>query len=171
MRNAVLISFFVASLIAISCNKDRDLYEINPVTALPSGVYEEDGSIFGGKKKLKTSDQYIGVLYSNVFKRGITVPELIEARDAIYSVGDQQLAYEILVANYLQRPDTELPTDEFVQNYPDSFLTEVYNTYFVREISEVERTFLVNYIKQNKPEVGAKEVIAAVALSNEFKIY
>lgn len=172
MRLALLVLSLTILSFSISCKKkDSNLYEINGITAVPHGAYEGVDGIEGGKKKLKTIDQYVGVLYSNIFKRGITVNELNEARDAIYSVGDQQLAYEILVVNYLLRPDANLPSNEFVHAYPDSFLTQVYNDYFVRDISEVERTYLKNYILNNSQEVGAKEVIAAVALSNEFRIY
>lgn len=172
MKKHFIIFAAFLMLVLIACKKEDDkTYGINTYTAVPHGAYSGDDGIEAGKVKLKTTDQFIGVLYSNIFKKGITVSELNEARDAVYSVGDKQLAYEILVVNYLLRPEAKIPTDEFMRAYPDSFLTEVYNTYLVRDISEVERTYLVNYINDNAQEVGALEVIAAVALTNEFRIY
>ncbi len=179
--NIIFSTFFLSLLVIVACKKDEDtLYQINPVTVYPQGtLYSNEGDfdtdnltgVYSGKGKLKTHEQYIAVLYSNIFRRGITVNELNDARDALYSLGDKQLGYEILVVNYLERPDAIIPSDDFMRQYPDSFLTEVYNRYFVREISEAERTWMRNYIEDNRDEVGVEEVIAAVALSNEFKIY
>ena len=164
------VSFFILiSLLAatVGCKKDDDslssdvVYQLDEFRADPSGA---------GKLKQKTEEQYVAVLYANLFQKAISVSELAQITDAIYSVGDKQLAYEMVVSNFLNRPGVLIPDDQEMRSRVDSFLTETYERFFVRDISEAERLYLHQYLDQN-PEVTVEMVYAAFALSNEYQFY
>ena len=52
----------------------------------------------------------------------------------------------------------------------DGFLKETYKRFFVRDISEAERTWFKNYIQDN-PNVTPELVYFAFTLSNEYLFY
>ena len=52
----------------------------------------------------------------------------------------------------------------------DLFLEETYKRFFVRDITEAEREFFLNYLNAN-PNVSSEMVYMSFALSNEYQFY
>jgi len=123
-----------------------------------------------GKSKEKTESQYVAILYTNLFQKAISVNLLVDYTEAIMSVGDKELAHEILVSSFMNVPSVIVPTNEFMRANINQFLDETYERFYVRPVSEAERTYLTNYIKGN-PDVTAEHIYVSFALSNEYLFY
>ncbi len=160
----LFILLLVASFAASGCKKKEeftDIYELDGLSAVPNST---------GKIKLKTDEQYVSILYANLYQKGITTRLLSETTDAIYSVGDKQIAHESIVAKFMADPLIKIPTNQAMRADLDKFLEETYKRFFVRNISEAERAWFKNYITVT-PEVTVEFVYTAFAISTEYQYY
>lgn len=155
-----LVGVFLVLL--LGCAKDpQQIYEINEQTILP---------VNSEKNKPKTSSQYISILHTNLFQRAISPNRMLEAQKAIESIGDKQVAYDILVSKYMNDAQVVLPTQEEMTADPDQFIIDTYKRFFIREPTEAERTWMRNFI-QSRPNVTPELVYFAFATSNEHFHY
>ena len=153
---------YLLSLILIisSCRKE-DVYELNEVHA---------SSYNANKNKLKSVSQYISIVYANLFQKALSSNELVEITRCIESIGDKQVAHEIVLSNFMNEPDVIIPSDSLMRADLDLFLEETYMRFFVRDITEAEREFFLNYLNAN-PNVSSEMVYLSFALSNEYQFY
>lgn len=152
----------VVALLATGCtNNNGYIYEVESVDVLGPGVE---------KGKEKTIDQYLAILHANLFQRAISPDEMVEIRRLIESIGDKELALEIVISNFMNRDDVVLPDDVFMREDIPAFIEETYNRFFVRPPTEAEKTFLTNMI-QNNPDFSAEMVYFSFALSEEYRFY
>ena len=56
---------FVILFFSFSCKNKEKVYELNTITAHPANA---------GKDKLKTNEQYISILYANLFQTALVAP-------------------------------------------------------------------------------------------------
>ena len=149
-------------LIALnSCQKDiYEIYEINGVEVLPVNAH---------KNKAKTDAQYISILYTNFFQVPIGPNKLLEALNAIRSIGDKQIAYDMIVSKYLnQSPD--LPSKADMDADPEGFIRDTYSRFLTRQPTEAELAWMLNFLKSN-PSLTPDLVYVAFATSNEHYYY
>ncbi|MEZ4688367.1 MAG: hypothetical protein R3B47_20595 [Bacteroidia bacterium] len=152
----ILISLFFACT-----NNNGYVYDVNTVDVLGPGVE---------KGKEKTIDQFLSILHANLFQKAISPDEMVEIRRLIESIGDKELALEIVISNFMNRPDVVLPTDEYMRENIPAFIEETYERFFVRPPTEAEKTFIVNMI-ENDPNFSAEMVYFSFALSEEYRFY
>jgi len=160
IRKWSTLLLIACSLSIVSCKRDKQ-YELVPEQIAPASA---------GKLKLKTDEQYISILYANLFQKAISIAKLSEISDAVYSVGDKQLAHELVVSNFFNNSEIKIPKDGEMRADIDAFLAEAYKRFYVRNITEAEKTYLHNYI-QNNPDVTVEFIYASLALSNEYQYY
>ena len=141
--------------------KDNNEYGVNTVTLYPSSA---------DKNKLKSDEQYVSILYANLFQKALSASDVLVVSNCIKSIGDKQLAREVLISNFLNEPDVILPTDNEMMADPEKFVVEAYERFLVRKPTEAEKTYFVNYIQAN-PDVEAEMVYFAFAMSNEYLYY
>lgn len=157
-------SIYILSILVLigfsSCEKDKE-YQVNEETILPPNA---------NKTKLKSDQQYIAILYANLFQTALSSDNLFEASECIQSIGDKTLAHEVLISNYMNKPDVILPTNEEMRANLDLFITETYNRFLVRNPTEAERQYFKNYINTH-PNVRPELVYFSFALSNEYQYY
>ena len=157
-------SIYILSILVLigfsSCEKDKE-YQVNEETILPPNA---------NKTKLKSDQQYIAILYANLFQTALSSDNLFEASECIQSIGDKTLAHEVLISNYMNKPDVILPTNEEMRANLDVFITETYNRFLVRNPTEAERQYFKNYINTH-PNVRPELVYFSFALSNEYQYY
>lgn len=150
------------SAILSSCRKDQDLvFELNPVELYSSAAE---------KTKLKSTEQFISILYTNLFQQAISSEQVFELNQCLESIGDKELAREVLISNFFNHPGVILPTAEDMLAAPDAFIEETYKRFLVRLPSEAERVWMKNFILGNSlmtPEL----VYYSFALSNEYLYY
>ncbi len=154
-----IAAFVVLSLTA--CQKDvYEVYEINTVDVLPVNAQ---------KNKAKTDAQYISILYTNFFQLPIGPNKLLDALDAIRSIGDKQIAYDIIVSKYLNQ-SPQLPSKEEMFDDPEMFIYNTYRRFFTRQPTEAELAWMLNYIKSN-PSLTPDILYISFATSNEHYYY
>lgn len=121
-------------------------------------------------KKAKTPEQYIAILYANLYQKAMSPNQLVRCTETITSIGDKQVAYETVISKFMNDPNIKLPTNEFMRTDTDAFITETYARFFVRVPTEAEKTYMINYINSH-PEVTPEHVYYAFAISNEYYFY
>jgi len=95
---------------------------------------------------------------------------LFEIKQGFFSIGDQDIARESLVSNFMQRPDVVLPDASLMGSDPDTFIDETYVRFLVRYPTEAERTWMRNDLAAN-PTLTPELVYTAFALSEEYLHY
>ncbi len=161
-------SFFIVILWfvlvgASSCKKEAepDQFELNQIKLYPS---------IGAKNKVKSQEQYVSILYTNLFQQALSGNKLVEIIDCLESIGDKELGREVLISNFMNNPSVSLPTDSTMRSNPDKFIRDTYERFFVRIPSEAEITWFRNFIEAH-PQLSAEMVYFSFALSNEYLYY
>jgi hypothetical protein len=146
-----------------SCEEKSYLYEVDPVEVLPNNA---------GKNKPKTPDQYVSVLYSNLYRRGLSPNQMVDLTDLITSIGDKQTAFEVVTAKIMTHPDViaQIPNDEEMRADVEKFVVDTYKRFYVRVPTEAEKAFFINFIESN-PNVRPEHVYYSFATSNEYYFY
>ena len=85
--NKIIVFFFLISIFS-SCQKDDIVYDINQL---------QSSSYNANKNKLKSVSQYISIVYANLFQKALSSNELVEITRCIESIGDKQVAHEIVL--------------------------------------------------------------------------
>lgn len=155
------IFFLILTIYLSSCKKDDPIYEINQINA---------SSYNANKNKLKSSSQYISILYANLFQKALAPNELVEITRCIESVGDKELVHEVIISNFMNKEGVIIPSDSLMRADLDLFIEETYKKFFVRDITQAEREFFLNFFNSH-PNISAEMVYTAFSLSNEYQYY
>ena len=151
---AILFSFS-------SCKKEEPIYDLNQI---------QSASYNANKNKLKSPSQYISILYANLFQKALSANELVEITRCIESIGDKEVAHEIILSNFMNKTDVTLPADSLMRSDLDTFLEETYKRFYVRDITEAEREFFLKFFESH-PDVSVEMIYTAFAISNEYQFY
>ncbi len=105
---------------------------------------------------------------------GGLVSQLRTVNEALWDIedriGDKELAREVLISNFMNKPGVILPSDTAMRADLDAFITDTYRRFLVRDPSEAERTWFRNMIAAD-PNITSELVYYAFALSNEHLYY
>lgn len=156
----ILFLLLCFSLLFSSCRKD-DVYELNEINAT---------SYNANKNKLKSTNQFISIVYANLFQEALSANELVEISRCIESIGDKQVAHEIVLSNFMNKEGVIIPSDSLMRDDLNLFIEETYKRFFVRDITEAEREFFLSFFESH-PNVSAEMVYMAFSLSNEYQYY
>ena len=77
----------------------------------------------------------------NAFKN-----ELFEISRCIQSIGDKEVAHEIVFSNFMNKNGVIIPSDSVMRDDLDAFIEETYKRFFVRDITEAEREFFISFL-------------------------
>ena len=160
MRKTILIVLSVFMSIS-SCKKDDPIYDINQI---------QSNSYNANKTKLKTPGQYISILYANLFQQALSANELVEITRCIESVGDKEIIHEVIISNLMNKEGVTIPSDSLMRTDLNSFIVEAYKRFYVRDITEAEREYFLNFFESH-PNVSSEMVYTAFSLSNEYQFY
>ncbi|HZV45068.1 MAG TPA: hypothetical protein VFF90_11345 [Saprospiraceae bacterium] len=153
---------FFSMILFSSCEvEDYYVYGINDIEITP---------VNSEKDKAKTEAQYISILYTNLFQKAIGPNQMLEALKAIESIGDKQIAFDMLVSKYMNDPEVKLPTDESMRENPEQFVRDTYSRFYVRQPTEAELQWMINYI-ESRPALTTELVYFSFATSNEHFHY
>ncbi len=158
-----LICLFIVGGFFSSCKKQETKYEyaVNNENILPANV---------SKTRLKTTDQYVSILYANLFQKALAANSLFAISQAFDSVGDQILARQILIANLMKKTGVIIPTNAAMNADLDGFVTDTYVRFYVRNPTESEKEYIKKTILAD-PNLTAELVYVAFALSDEYMYY
>tara|TARA_Y100000766_G_C18535626_1_gene425780 strand:- start:83 stop:565 length:483 start_codon:yes stop_codon:yes gene_type:complete len=160
MKKNILLLLIVFFSIA-ACKKDEPIYEINQL---------QSNSYNANKNKLKSASQYISILYANLFQKALSPNELVEITRCIESVGDKGLVHEVVLSNFMNKEGVIIPSDSLMRADLDLFIEETYKRFYVRDITEAEREYFLNFFASH-PDVSSEMVYMAFSLSNEYQFY
>lgn len=163
-KNRYLLLFFIGLIfLTEACKKEiiNGTYGVNDAPV---------NSQYITKGKAKSDAQYISILSTNLLQKPISVNELVKTENVIYSIGDRSLAYELIISNYMNSSERQIPDDATMRADVDVFIKATYRRFFVRDPSELEVTFFRNYIESN-PNITVELVYTAFAASEEYQFY
>jgi hypothetical protein len=154
---------FALLLAFSSCRKQevKHEYGVNTVDVLPNNI---------DKTRLKTTDQYVAILYANLFQKALSGNQLYTISQCFDSVGDQILARQMIIANFMGQSGVILPTTNDMRADIPKFIEETYVKFYVRHPSEAEKEFLKQMIIAD-PKITAELVYFSFALSDEYMYY
>lgn len=145
----------------VSC-KDKDyIYEVNEVPILPNNA---------DKDKEKTTEQYINIVYANLYQKALSPDKLVDLSKVIQSIGDKQVANEIVISKMMNDPEVKLPSLSQMKADPEKFIVDTYKRFFVREPTQAEKAFFLNFIK-SYPNITPEHIYFAFATSSEYYYY
>ena len=161
LKTSVIV--LMALLLSLSsCRKEPDaVFHINEVELYSSG---------GDKTKRKTNEQYVAILYTNLFQTALSANDLFDIGECIQSIGDKELAREVIISNFMNKPGVILPSEEDMNADLDQFITDTYVKFYVRYPTSAEKEFLRNFISSN-PYLTPELVYFSFALSDEYMYY
>jgi hypothetical protein len=164
MNTRIFSKLLMAALILFSfgsCQKDvYEIYDVNEIEVLP---------INAQKTKAKRDAQYISILYTNYFQEAIGPSKLLQALDAIRSVGDKQIASDMIVSKYLTNAPI-IPSKAEMDADPEAFIRNTYLRFYTRQPIEAELSWMLNFLKKN-PTITPEHVYLSFSTSNEYYYY
>jgi len=156
-----IILFMLTILYLSSCTESSYVYEVNEVIVLPNNA---------DKDKFKTTEQFISILYANLYQKALSPNQLVEISESIISIGDKRIAYETVVAKFIKDPNIIIPTNDAMRSDVDTFIEESYKRFFVRKPTEAEKNWMINFIIL-RPNLTPELVYYALATSDEYLYY
>ena len=157
--------FLFVIILLFSCKEKSYIYEVNEVT-----VSNSSSSSSNAKTKEKRPEQFIAVLYSNIFKKPISPNHLVDLTELIQSIGDQQVAFETIISQFLCDEDAQIPSNAEMRNNIPAFVNATYKRFYVREPTNAERAYFVNFI-ESYPNLTPINIYFSFAISNEYYFY
>jgi hypothetical protein len=161
IKGILLTVGITGMLMYTSCKESYVVYGVEDLEITP---------VNAGKDKAKSDAQYISVLYTNMFQAAIGPNQMLQAQNAIESIGDKQVAYDILVSKYMNDPDVKLPTNASMREDPETFVRNTYKRFLIRQPTEAELQWMINYIV-SRPFLTSELVYFSFATSNEHFHY
>lgn len=162
---------FICMLFISACKKeitqeivyDNIIYNIDTVP-----VYAASGD----KDRLKTPLQYISSLYSNLYFSSIPANELDNLVIYRLSLGDKNLANEMILNAMLEDPvvASSLPSDTEMREDLDEFIELTYLRFYLRKPTEYEKYGLRQMIEDDA-SLTVVDVYRSFLLSNEYMFY
>lgn len=150
------------SALLVACKKDPEvLYELNEVPLQGSSA---------DKTRQKSNQQYVNILHTNLFQSGLSSGQAFQLDQLFQSIGDKEVAKEVLISNYFNEAGVQMPTVEEMNADLNGFIEDTYKRFFIREPNEAEKTWIKNFIQSN-PFMTPELVYFSFALSNEYQYY
>jgi hypothetical protein len=161
--NRIGLAFMLTILLGTTnCTKERLIgYEVNDVSVL------EDKS---KKTKKKNDAEYVSILYTNLYQTAISPNQLYKTQSVVYSIGDQDVANEMLMSNYFNTSGITIPKDSEMRSDIEGFIIHTFKRFYLRYPSEGEQAFFKQYITKNAA-VTVEMVYTAFACSEEYQYY
>lgn len=148
-------------LLVTGCKKEVFTYEVDPVDL---------GQFDGDKDREKSNQEYAAILHANLFQTALSPGDLYEIDQCIQSIGDKQLAREVIISNFMNKPGVIIPTSAEMQADVNGFIIATYNRFLVRNPTEAEKTWFRNMIEAD-PNVTPELIYFSFALSEEYLFY
>jgi len=156
------MALIVLLLVAPGCRPEPDVsFELQGLEVTPG---------FATKDRLKTNEQWVAIVHTNLFQAGMPANDLYNAARVFESIGDQSIAREVLLSNFFNQPDLDLLTREEMLEDLDAFIDETYLRFYTRFPTQAERTFVREFVLNN-PGMTPELVYMSFSLSDEYRYY
>lgn len=157
-----IIHILLLSFVLLGCKQEViDQYQINDVNLYSSA---------SEKKNLKTDEQFISILYTDLFGKSIDNTELKKLNTSYSSFGDKVLVIDLMIRSMLSNAKAIVATNTTMRARPDEFIVDTYKRFLVRKPTEQEKWFLKNKIETNE-DLKPADVYYALLTSDEYRYY
>jgi len=156
---ATLILFGFLALPA--CTERSTSFELDPVEI---GVGDD------AKTRAKRQRQFVQTLYNHIYQAPLPPSDAVALDELLRSIGDRQLAIEVVVAKMVDDPDADLPSLSDMRNDPETFIAGLYRRLYVRDATQAEKSWWVNYLETH-PDVDVAQVVFSFVTANEYRYY
>ena len=162
IRPLLVSSWLLLSITFAGCRQEKvEEYQVNDIDLYSSA---------SEKKNLKTDEQFISILYTDLFGESINSTELKKLNRAYTSMGDKSLVIDIMIRGMLANPNAEVAAETSMRARPDEFIVATYKRFLVRQPTEQEKWFLRDKIEKN-PELKPSDIYYALLTSDEYRYY
>jgi hypothetical protein len=144
-----------------SCTERTTSFDLDPVEV---GVADE------AKSRAKRQRQFIQALYNHIYQAPLPPGEAVAIDELLRSIGDNQVAIEVVTAKMVADPRAALPPVTEMRNDPEAFIAQIYRRFYVRDATQAELSWWVNYLETH-PEVDVAQVVFAFVTANEYRYY
>lgn len=167
-KQFVLSIFFLCFVALTSCKKElqKVIYDNTIYGVAPVNLYSSNAE----KTKQKSAEQFISILYTNFTNQTIASDDLNNIAEMSYSIDDKGLVNTLLLENFLNAPQIEIPSKQEMRNDIDAFVSNTYLKFYLRKPSEYEKYFFSNMIESDTT-ITPEMVYSAFAQSNEYLFY
>jgi hypothetical protein len=122
------------------------------------------------KNKQKSAEQYISILYSNLFQNAIGQNDLVELSEIRRAIGDKQISDELILNAFVNNNLVIIPSNLAMRADIDAFVEETYLRFFLRKPNPYEAHELKSEI-ENDEGLTPELIYMGFALSNEYQFY
>lgn len=162
MRNFKILTLVLLTLAVASCRKEENVsFGVKPQT-----IFDDKSR----KTKYKSEAEYISILYTNLYQTPISPNQLYRTQNVLYSIGDRNVSNEMILSNYFNTGGLKIPSNTEMRSGVEAFVTSTYRRFYLRNPSEAEKAYFINYITNNS-NVTVEMVYTAFAVSNEYQYY
>ena len=84
-----------------------------------------------------------------MFQKALSANELVEIKNCIESIGDKEVAHEIVLSNFMNKTGVTLPSDSLMRADINVFIEKTYKRFYVRDLTEAEREFFLNFFESH----------------------
>src|SRR5688572_21888960 len=115
MRSVKLLFLLLLLAAAAGCKKEkRYTYTVNDVDVKPEGA---------DKSRVKTTTEFISIVYSDLFGKTISNKELTDLAQAYSSFGDKKLIEDMIVRNFLNKSGVLAPSKAEMKTNLNTFVS------------------------------------------------
>ncbi len=136
-------------------------YEVEEITLYSSA---------SEKQNLKSHDQFISILYTDVYGQSISNGEMQALKTAYTSLGDKSLVIEIMIKSLLADSRAKIPSRAEMLADPEAFVEDSYKRFLVRKPSPQESWYLLSEINNNET-LSPLDIYFAMLTSEEYRYY
>ncbi|MCB0644980.1 MAG: hypothetical protein KDC44_25215 [Phaeodactylibacter sp.] len=154
-----------------ACKKETTIIQ---ETVYDNEIFEVTGQAIyqtnADKTKQKTTEQYISILFTNLYQVSIGQNVLADLAELRLATGDKQLADELILNNFINSGTAVIPTNAEMRADIETFVRETFIRFFLREPNAYELFELKTAIEED-PGLTPELIYQGFALSNEYKFY
>jgi hypothetical protein len=155
-------TYLIALVLFTSCKRQEvNEYNLNPVVVNQNGAKKEN---------LKSSDQFISLLYADLYETSISYSQLKKLQRLLDSFGDKNVIIERIAQNMLNDPLAKIPNDSVLSSDLDGFIKNTYTLFLTRNPSEAEVWYIRDLVNENS-SLTVKEIYYGFITSEEYKYY
>lgn len=162
VRTLMLIPFFAGLILLNGCKKENVFtYEVNDVEVNQPGAV---------KPNVKSDLEVISIAYTDLFGSTIAPAELQDLALSYQSFGDKRLMIDMVILNFLNEPNVQVPSSADMRNDVEGFVAASYRKFFVREPTAFEQWFVSDLIRKDA-DLSPELVYYGFMTSNEYRYY
>ena len=172
MKSPILFAAILSlPLLFVSCKKETTIIK---ETVYNNDIFEITNEVVyqtsAEKTKQKTTEQYISILFTNLYQVSIGQSVLADLAELRAATGDKQLADELILNGFINSGEAVIPSNSEMRADIESFVRETFIRFFLREPNAYELFELKEAIESD-PDLTPELIYQGFALSNEYKFY